>query len=56
MTHSVHRVAHEALADLTLPLVTRTQRLACGEDSCRILSQLICSGRSPVAAGRLVVR
>jgi hypothetical protein len=30
--------------------------LACDEDSCRILSQLIRSGRSPVAGGRLVVR
>jgi len=29
---------------------------ACDEDSCRILSQLIRSGRSPVAGGRLVVR
>ena len=32
------------------------QDLACDEDSCRILSQLIRSGRSPVAGGRLVVR
>ena len=30
--------------------------MACDEDSCRILSQLIRSGRSPVAGGRLVVR
>jgi hypothetical protein len=29
---------------------------ACDEDSCRILSQLVRSGRSPVAGGRLVVR
>jgi len=29
---------------------------ACDEDWCRILSQLIRSGRSPVAGGRLVVR
>jgi limonene-1,2-epoxide hydrolase len=30
--------------------------MACDEDSCRILSQLVRSGRSPVAGGRLVVR
>jgi hypothetical protein len=30
--------------------------LACDEDSCRILSQLIRSGRSSAAGGRLVVR
>jgi hypothetical protein len=35
---------------------TAYPRLACDEDSCRILSQLIRSGRSPVAGGRLVVR
>ncbi len=35
---------------------TLTLLSACDEDSCRILSQLIRSGRSPVAGGRLVVR
>jgi AAA domain len=30
--------------------------MACDEDSCRIPSQLVRSGRSPVAGGRLVVR
>jgi hypothetical protein len=41
-----------------VPVVIAPEKvdMACDEDSCRILSQLIRSGRSPVAGGRLVVR
>ncbi len=42
--------------DLDLEQRRATIQSACDEDSCRILSQLIRSGRSPVAGRRLVVR
>jgi hypothetical protein len=40
----------------TLETMRQLLDVARDEDSCRILSQLTRSGRSPVAGGRLVVR